>query len=172
MYDADNEASPKAKRSSELSVKTSCAVHRTTSSDRKVTLRQWEGRNKDLAKENADNRRLYDLRDAEQNEVGYVSSCHNLRAHAKLDQKLTGEALRERRREPLPKHVCHRFGQGDYYDRSHGPLSTNTMTVTNSMTGAKRLVRFDLYTLPGEPLANKEKQTTESEDASTQVANG
>jgi hypothetical protein len=129
-------------------------------------LSEWNQR---VAEENAHDRHTPELRDVVKKKVRLMSNCRNLRAQAELDQELSADVLEERMHEPLPKYVRHRFGRDDYYGRCSGSPSTNTMTVTNSVTGAKKVVRFDFYTLPEESLA-KEGESIESEDIWTQVA--
>ena len=113
--------------------------------------------NKDPAKEAIDDWRTVELR--------LVSSCSDLRARFKLDGELAVNKVRDRTCEPSSHNFGHGFDRDGFYGRVDNLPRPRTMTVTNSKTGEKKVVRLDLRTEE-----EKESSETDSDDLWSQIA--
>jgi hypothetical protein len=134
-------------------------------SEENETLRKWKRwmeSNKDPAKEAIDDWRTVELR--------LVSSCSDLRARFKLDGELAVNKVRDRTYEPSSHDFGHRF----YRDGFYGPVDNlprpRTMTVTNSKTGEKKVVRLDHHMRPVLRTEEEQSSETDSDDLWSQIA--
>jgi hypothetical protein len=133
-------------------------------SEENETLREWKrgmASNKDPAKEAIDDRRTMELR--------LVSSCSDLRARFKLGGELAVNKVRDRTYEPSSHNFGHGFDRDGFYGRLDNSPRPRTMTVTNSKTGEKKVVRLDHHM---RPVLRTEEQSSETDgdDLWSQIA--
>jgi hypothetical protein len=135
-------------------------------SEENETLREWKrwmASNKDPAKEAIDDWRTVELR--------LVSSCSDLRARFKLDGELAVNKVRDRTCEPSSHNFGHGFDRDGFYGRVDNLPRPRTMTVTNSKTGEKKVVRLDHHMRPVlRTEEEKESSETDSDDLWSQIA--
>ena len=163
-YDADPR--PRSNRRRAPTIVTQCTADLAELSEEDKTLREWKrwmASNKDPAKEAIDDWRTVELR--------LVSSCSDLRARFKLDGELAVNKVRDRTCEPSSHNFGHGFDRDGFYGRVDNLLRPRTMTVTNSKTGEKKVVRLDHHMRPVlRTEEEKESSETDSDDLWSQIA--